>query len=196
MSLLDEVWDLLYVVRRVNYDWSEFTQQIIYPQTAVRCGRIWLNETYFGEWGQILDDIVFHINLFGGLLFFSLRIFLCFDFGKIGLDLLFWNIDFGQGGMEIKQFALNLFHKLDMIIVELCFLAFKVSVVGKLPKIEILPGETFFIGEALVEMFDLVDLLDLLGEFGEGLFHFVFLLDELHEDFFVHWGFEGNLKNN
>ena len=88
--------------------------------------------------------------------------------------------------MEIEQLAFNLFHELDMVIVELCFLAFKVSVVGKLPKIEILPGETFLIGKALVKLLGLIDLFDLLGEFGEGLLHFVFLLDKVHEVFFAH----------
>ena len=98
--------------------------------------------------------------------------------------------------MEIKHFAFNLFHELNMVVVKLCFFAFKVSIVGKLPEIEILPGKTLFIGEALVKLLDLVDLFDLLGEFGEGLFHLIFLLDKFHEAFFTHFGFEDILKNN
>ena len=88
--------------------------------------------------------------------------------------------------MEIEQFAFNLFHELNMVVIKLCFLAFKVSIIGKLSKIEILPGETLFIGEALAKLLDLVDLFDLLGEFGEGLFHLIFLLDKFHQGFFAH----------
>ncbi len=73
-----------------------------------------------------------------------------------------------------------------MIVIKLCFLAFEVSIVGKLSKVKILPGETLFIGEALVKLLNLVDLVDLLAEFAEGLFHLIFLLDKFHEGFFAH----------
>lgn len=96
--------------------------------------------------------------------------------------------------MIIKQIDLNLFHKFRVIIVELGFLSFKVSIVGKLSKIDVFSGETFVIGEALIKVSDLVDLLNLFCEFGEGLFHLIFSFNEVHEGLLAHWVLKGFKK--
>jgi len=48
-------------------------------------------------------------------------------------------VNFGESGVVGKQFVLNLFHECEMVIVDFCFSAFEVAIVGKLSKVDICP---------------------------------------------------------
>lgn len=91
--------------------------------------------------------------------------------------------------MIFKQFWLNLLHQFHMIIVQLCFSSFEVTIIWQLSKIQILSGKTFTIDDSLIEVLYLIDLLNLLSEFSDSLLHFILLLDQLRQCFLNHFMF-------
>jgi hypothetical protein len=83
--------------------------------------------------------------------------------------------------MEGKKFALDDFHKCQMVVVELRLSPLEVSVVGQLSEIDIVPGEAFPVDQSMGKLLGLINYLDLGGQLGDFLLHGIFLNDELLE---------------
>jgi hypothetical protein len=151
------VRNLLDIIRSVNVNRRELTEQIIYFKTSNICRRVWLHQGYCCEGGQVLDNVLLLGCLFMGLLmlYYLFNFFLLlFLFGKVELDFLLLRRNWGKGGMKFEEFGFDLLHQFHMVVVELCFSSLEVAIIGQLSEIQILSGETFAINDALTEVLD------------------------------------------
>lgn len=96
-----------------------------------------------------------HASKGSQIVYFALHFLLCF------LDLFLFEIERGLfwlkgladvvwlflrvGPMKIEQFLFYLFHEGEVVIVEFCFFAFEVFIVGKFPEVDICSREALCI---------------------------------------------------